>query len=174
MYHAHSNLPCSRYTNEILVQYMLLYVCFSSLSVHLSQFVEPTGKRFLLAIDVSGSMGSFKVLGATSVTARQASAAMAMVTAKTESNYHMVGFSTNLVPININAKMSLDTVVSTIDRVSLCVLSALTVCSHCMYTCTTNPVYYFFTGLLRYSLNVSMLILIRIVLLAYCFSSHSM
>ena len=83
------------------------------------QFVEPTGKRFLLAIDVSGSMTCFNVLGSTSISARVASAAMAMVTARTESNYHMVGFSDKLVPLNINAKMSLAEVMKNIEKVRL-------------------------------------------------------
>ena len=63
-------------------------------------------------------MGSFNVLGSSSVTCRVASAAMAMVTAKTEENYHMVGFSSNLVPIKIHAKMRLDEVCKTISQVS--------------------------------------------------------
>lgn len=79
------------------------------------KFVQPTGKRFLLALDVSGSM-CCKVLGSASITAREASAAMAMVTARTEANHHMVGFSTSLVPLNITAGMSLNNVVSTISR----------------------------------------------------------
>lgn len=83
------------------------------------KFVEPTGKRFLLAIDVSGSMTCFNVLGSTSISARVASAAMAMVTARTESNYHMVGFSDQLVPLNINAKMSLAEVMKNIEKVPM-------------------------------------------------------
>lgn len=82
----------------------------------LFQFVEPTGKRFLLALDVSGSMDC-GVLGSTAITAREASAAMAMVTARKEANYHIVGFSDELVPIDITAKMSLGDVVNTIDQV---------------------------------------------------------
>ena len=95
-----------RYSNIIAVSIILL------------QFVEPTGKRFLLAIDVSGSMEYYKVLGSSSVSCRVASAAMAMVTAKTEENYHMVGFSSNLIPLKIHAKMRLDEVCKTISQVS--------------------------------------------------------
>ena len=80
--------------------------------------MQPTGKRFLLAIDVSGSMESYNVLGSSSVTARTASAAMAMVTARTEANYHMVGFSNKLVKLNINDKMKLADVCETIGKVS--------------------------------------------------------
>eukprot|EP00731_Ephydatia_muelleri_P023785 Em0016g56a len=83
------------------------------------KFVEPTGKRYLLAIDVSGSMTSYKVLGANTIDARTASAAMAMVTARTESKYQMVGFSHELVPLSINASMDLNTVMSKIGAVPM-------------------------------------------------------
>ncbi len=54
--------------------------------------VEPTGKRLLLALDVSGSMAAGRVAG-TSLTPREASAAMALMTAATEANTHIVGFT---------------------------------------------------------------------------------
>lgn len=54
--------------------------------------VEPTGKRILLALDVSGSMDQNKIAG-TAIDARQGSAAMALVTARTEPNHHIVGFT---------------------------------------------------------------------------------
>ena len=54
--------------------------------------VEPTGKRWLLALDVSGSMGCGQVAGAP-LTPREASAAMALVTAATEPGHHIVGFT---------------------------------------------------------------------------------
>ena len=59
------------------------------------------------------------VLGSASVSAREASAAMSMVTARTEANYHIVGFSNILVHIDITAKMSLDKVITTIEKVRL-------------------------------------------------------
>lgn len=82
------------------------------------KFVQPTGKRFLLALDVSGSM-CCSVLGSASVSAREASAAMSMVTARTEANYHIVGFSNILVHIDITAKMSLDKVITTIEKIPM-------------------------------------------------------
>jgi 60 kDa SS-A/Ro ribonucleoprotein len=54
--------------------------------------VEPTGKRLLLALDVSGSMAAGRVAG-TALTPREASAAMALMTAATEANTHIVGFT---------------------------------------------------------------------------------
>jgi 60 kDa SS-A/Ro ribonucleoprotein len=55
--------------------------------------VEPTNKRTLLALDVSGSMQSGNVAGAIGVTPRIAAAAMALVTAKVEPSHAFVIFS---------------------------------------------------------------------------------
>jgi 60 kDa SS-A/Ro ribonucleoprotein len=54
--------------------------------------VEATGKRLLLALDVSGSMVSGWVAGVPGLTPRDASAALALVTAATETRYEVVGF----------------------------------------------------------------------------------
>ena len=55
--------------------------------------VEPTGKRHLLALDVSGSMGSPELCGVPGLTPRVGTAAVAMVTAAVEPNYHVVAFT---------------------------------------------------------------------------------
>jgi 60 kDa SS-A/Ro ribonucleoprotein len=54
--------------------------------------VVPTNKRILLALDVSGSMGS-GLQSAPFISCRAASGAMAMVTMKTERNWAIVGFT---------------------------------------------------------------------------------
>lgn len=54
--------------------------------------VEPTGKRLLLAVDVSGSMDYGCVAGVPALTPREAAAALALVTAATEERYEIVGF----------------------------------------------------------------------------------
>jgi 60 kDa SS-A/Ro ribonucleoprotein len=54
--------------------------------------VEPAGKRLLLALDVSGSMTWGDVAGVPGLTPRDASAALALVTAATEPRYEVVGF----------------------------------------------------------------------------------
>jgi 60 kDa SS-A/Ro ribonucleoprotein len=56
-------------------------------------FVTPSNKRHLLALDVSGSMQSGEVAGVPNFSPRDASAAMALVTAKTEPRYEIVGFT---------------------------------------------------------------------------------
>lgn len=54
--------------------------------------VEPTGKRLLLALDVSSSMGWGQVAGSP-LTPREASVAMALVTLAREAEAHVVGFT---------------------------------------------------------------------------------
>lgn len=75
------------------------------------QHIEPTHKRTLLALDVSGSMGGGMIAGVPGLTPRDGAAAMAMVTMRTEPNYDVVAFQQNLVPLAISAKMRLDDVV---------------------------------------------------------------
>lgn len=83
------------------------------------KFVEPTGKKFLLAVDVSGSMRCSKVNGSPSIDAGTAAAAMSMVTARCEQNHHLLGFSHELVPLDISPRMRLDTVVQHMSRVPM-------------------------------------------------------
>ncbi len=72
--------------------------------------IKPADKRTLLALDVSGSM-SQDALGI-DLSCAQVSAAMAMVTARTEPWYQVMGFSTQFRDLGISARMSLDTVQS--------------------------------------------------------------
>lgn len=78
--------------------------------------IEPSGKRTLLALDVSGSMGYTPIPGmAGGLTPRDASAVLAMVTARVESQWHVLGFSHKLVDIPITPKQRLDDVVGAIS-----------------------------------------------------------
>jgi 60 kDa SS-A/Ro ribonucleoprotein len=79
------------------------------------QNVEPCGKPVLLALDVSGSMGGGSVAGSC-LTPREASAAMALVTPATEREYHIMGFSSRFMPLNISPRMRLDDVVKRISN----------------------------------------------------------
>jgi 60 kDa SS-A/Ro ribonucleoprotein len=54
--------------------------------------VEPTGKRLLLALDVSSSMAWGDIAGVPGVTPHEASTAMALLTAATEPHHEIVGF----------------------------------------------------------------------------------
>lgn len=77
--------------------------------------IEPTGQKYLLGLDVSGSMAS-SIISNMYLTAREASAAMAMVTAKTEQNWHVCGFTGGFIPLNIHPLMSLDQIVSCVSN----------------------------------------------------------
>jgi len=72
--------------------------------------IEPSNERTLLALDVSGSMDSGVVAGVPGLTPRIAAAAMALVTAATEPQHAFVGFSTELVELDISSKQRLDRV----------------------------------------------------------------
>jgi 60 kDa SS-A/Ro ribonucleoprotein len=89
--------------------------------------VEPTGKRMLLALDVSGSM-SFNQISNMPITPREASAALALVTANVEKDYAVVGFTssgrgfsrsdTGLSELDISPRMRLDTVIQKVSNLN--------------------------------------------------------
>jgi 60 kDa SS-A/Ro ribonucleoprotein len=74
--------------------------------------VEPTGKRILIALDVSASMTWMQTDNSDGITPRIGSAAMAMVTlaAEEEKNVDVVGFSSSLMELDIKKGMKLDAV----------------------------------------------------------------
>jgi TROVE domain len=55
--------------------------------------LEPTGKKHLLALDVSGSMGTGAIAGVAGLTPRVAAAAMTMATAHVETDYEILAFT---------------------------------------------------------------------------------
>ena len=73
--------------------------------------VQPTGKRLLLALDVSGSMGWGTIGGVAGLSPRVGSAAMALVTAAVERQVTTVAFSHQMVPLSISPRQRLDDVV---------------------------------------------------------------
>jgi 60 kDa SS-A/Ro ribonucleoprotein len=87
--------------------------------------VEPTNKRLLIAIDVSGSMHGTFVNGIPRLECHTAAAAMAMVTAKAEwttnasglavPNYHIMAYDTRPHPLSISPNQRLDDVVRTVE-----------------------------------------------------------
>ena len=79
------------------------------------QAVQPTGKRHLLALDVSGSMSVGMVANTLGLTPRIASAAMSLITAASEPKVTTVGFSHQLIPLNISPRQRLDDVVKAIS-----------------------------------------------------------
>lgn len=70
----------------------------------------PTGKRLLIGLDVSGSMdGSY--LAGTPLSAREAAAALALVTLRTEREVTVMAFQEGLVPLALSARQRLDDVI---------------------------------------------------------------
>jgi 60 kDa SS-A/Ro ribonucleoprotein len=72
--------------------------------------VEPTGKKHLLAVDVSSSMSWAQ--GGGPISAAEAAAAMSLITARVESDYYIMGFSTTFKDLGITASDSLKTVMA--------------------------------------------------------------
>ncbi len=81
--------------------------------------VQPANKRTMLALDVSGSMTLGSIAGVPNLTPREGAAAMAMVAARTEPEYTVTAFSHELVPVDIHAKMSIDSVVNTTSAIPM-------------------------------------------------------
>ncbi len=61
--------------------------------------VVPAGKRTMLCLDISGSMGS--PIAGTSLMCSEGSCAMALVTARVEPEYHVMAFNNELTPIGV-------------------------------------------------------------------------
>jgi 60 kDa SS-A/Ro ribonucleoprotein len=95
--------------------------------------VAPTNKRWLLALDVSGSMGGSMIAGIPGLDARVGSAAMALVTAATEPQHTIVAFSAapggygaqwgggdpGMTPVNISPRQRLDDVVNALLKIPM-------------------------------------------------------
>jgi len=93
------------------------------------QNVEPTGKPTMLALDVSGSMSMDNIGGVPGLTPRVASAAMAMITARTEPNYMVTAFTgggswgrsgnvDNLTVLDITPRQRMDDVIRKVSGLS--------------------------------------------------------
>jgi len=80
--------------------------------------VESTGKRIMLALDISGSM-DFSVINNLNLTAREAAAAMALVTARVEPYHFFTAFSDGIIPLTISPRQRLDDVVKYLRRFPL-------------------------------------------------------
>lgn len=80
--------------------------------------VESTGKRTLLALDVSGSMNWNNIAGLP-ITPREASGAMVMVTARTEPNHYIMAFSDKLVQTSLSPRQRLDDVIKQLSAIPM-------------------------------------------------------
>ncbi len=73
--------------------------------------LEPTGKRFLLALDVSASMSWAPCDGAP-LMASEAAAGLAVTVARTEQNYDIMGFAADFRDLRISARDNVTDVLS--------------------------------------------------------------
>src|SRR5438445_1320363 len=95
--------------------------------------VEPCRKPVLLALDVSGSMAASNIAGSC-ITAREGSAAMALITAATEPEHEIIGFSAptrggyggmhgggepGITRVTISSRMRLAEVIKVIEKIPM-------------------------------------------------------
>ena len=78
--------------------------------------VEPTGKRRLLALDVSSSMSGGEIAGVPGLTPCVGTAALAMAIARTEKDYQIVGFCHNLINLPVSPRMRLDDAIKVVQN----------------------------------------------------------
>jgi len=79
------------------------------------RYVEPVNKRMLFAIDVSGSMHGTVVCGVENLRAHEGAAALALVAANVEQNFHCMAFHTEAVKLAFSAKQSVGDAVNLIN-----------------------------------------------------------
>ncbi|HVI04188.1 MAG TPA: TROVE domain-containing protein, partial [Enhygromyxa sp.] len=87
------------------------YECFAN--------VVPSHKRVVLGLDVSGSMGWGEIAGLPGVTPAVGSAAMAMVTLRSEPEVQTMAFSNQLVRVDLSGRERLDDVVSKLGQIPM-------------------------------------------------------
>ena len=78
--------------------------------------VEPTNKRFVLGLDVSGSMGWDSVAGVPGLTPAQGAAVMTMLTLKKEPFCLPLAFTHQISKLRLNASMNLDQVLKETNK----------------------------------------------------------
>lgn len=78
--------------------------------------LEPAGRRTMLALDVSASMGWSTIAGVPGLTPRLGSAAMAAVTLATEPEVTTVAFTNKLTPLPLSRRQRLDDIVAAVDN----------------------------------------------------------
>jgi 60 kDa SS-A/Ro ribonucleoprotein len=81
--------------------------------------VESTGKRWMLALDVSGSMGCGMVGGVSGLTPAVASGTLALITAAVEPRHVMTAFATKMREVRISPRDGLDTVVRNLSNIAM-------------------------------------------------------
>jgi 60 kDa SS-A/Ro ribonucleoprotein len=83
------------------------------------QNIKPSQKRWVLAVDVSGSMDWGMISGVPGLTPRIAAGAMAMMTAKTEKYHTITAFSNRMVEVDLSHKKRLDDVLKKLNKIPM-------------------------------------------------------
>jgi 60 kDa SS-A/Ro ribonucleoprotein len=78
------------------------------------RYVEPARKRLVVAVDISASMGCGGIAG-TTLTPREAAAALALLLLTTEPQVHVLGFGDTLVPLKLRSGMPVDQAVRVVS-----------------------------------------------------------
>lgn len=76
--------------------------------------VEPTGKRHLLGLDVSGSMNG--PIANSMLSCMEGAVAMSMVTDRVEPATHVMGFDNGLRDLRVSSRMRLDSAIASLPR----------------------------------------------------------
>lgn len=84
------------------------YLCFAN--------VTPTNKRIVFSIDVSGSMHGTWINGVPNMQAHTAAAALALVSAQTETQYIINAFDTRVYNLTISPRQRIDAVFDVLGR----------------------------------------------------------
>lgn len=96
--------------------------------------MEPTGKRLLFGVDVSGSMTSS--MQSLPISCAEGAAAMAMACVRTEQDYHIMGFAQSFKDLGLTNRMTLKEVLAITDHQNF----GSTDCSLPMMWCLKNDV----------------------------------
>nr|UXE44333.1 60 kDa SS-A/Ro ribonucleoprotein [uncultured bacterium] len=80
------------------------------------RYAEPSGKRIMLGVDVSGSMWGQRASAMPQLSTHEAAAAMALVIANSEPNWSLVIFDTVARPCEISPRQRMDDVVRTMTE----------------------------------------------------------
>jgi 60 kDa SS-A/Ro ribonucleoprotein len=78
--------------------------------------LQPTGKRILLGLDVSGSMAGTNVIGIPGLDCVKASAAMALILARSEPRHTMIAYDTRPYSVTLSPRQRLDDAMTSLAR----------------------------------------------------------
>lgn len=80
--------------------------------------VQPTGKKILICLDVSGSMTMGSCVGSSCIMPLEVGAAMSMIWLVTDKNSEVMAFTQKLVPLNISPRRRLDDNLNSMRRLN--------------------------------------------------------